>query len=159
MAHVNWTTFSTHSDTEIKGFFGPYRWLSNFHPCTVEFDGLTYPSTENAYQASKIIPEEREVLAECTPNESKKLWKALTKIDASDVEWNARRYEMMKIITLEKYLKHEDLRKMLLDTGEKYLEETNYWGDVYWGVDIKKGGENQLGQLLMNVRKYFRLRY
>ena len=44
----------------INEFSGRYRWLSNFHTCSIVYDGVEYPSTENAYQAAKtIIKEER----------------------------------------------------------------------------------------------------
>ena len=39
----------------------------------------------------------------------------------------------------------------LLETGDVYLEETNTWGDVFWGVCNGKG-ENMLGQVLMLIR-------
>jgi len=32
------------------------------------------------------------------------------------------------------------------------LEETNTWGDKYWGV-CNGEGENQLGKLLMKIRE------
>lgn len=37
----------------IREFNGDYRWLSNFSPCNVTIDGLTYPSVEHAYQSQK----------------------------------------------------------------------------------------------------------
>jgi len=37
----------------IDDFRGPYRWLSNFEPSPVEFDGVIYPTVEHAYQAAK----------------------------------------------------------------------------------------------------------
>ena len=45
---------SFYDSDNIKGFFGGYRWLSNFHVCDVMFEGDLYPSSENAYQAAKI---------------------------------------------------------------------------------------------------------
>ena len=46
-----------------------------------------------------------------------------------------------------------NLARMLIDTGYKHLEERNDWGDVWWGTNEKGIGENNLGQILMNVRK------
>jgi predicted NAD-dependent protein-ADP-ribosyltransferase YbiA (DUF1768 family) len=37
-----------------------------------------------------------------------------------------------------------------------YLEETNHWGDVFWGVDKDKGGKNNLGIILMHIRNIFK---
>jgi predicted NAD-dependent protein-ADP-ribosyltransferase YbiA (DUF1768 family) len=44
-----------------------------------------------------------------------------------------------------------ELSKMLLSTGNKYIEETNTWGDTYWGV-CNGVGENNLGKILMSIR-------
>src|SRR5207247_1025063 len=35
----------------IDSFSGPYRFLSNFWPAEVEFEGIAYPSVEHAYQS------------------------------------------------------------------------------------------------------------
>ena len=38
-----------------------------------------------------------------------------------------------------------------------HLEEGNWWGDIFWGVDKKTGaGENNLGKILMKVREELR---
>jgi len=151
----DWRQYAVHSDTEVKGFFGQYRWLSNFHPAEVEYEGLLYPSTENAYQASKIVIEERSILQKCAPHEAKKIWKNLTKLDKNTEEWDARKLTAMRWVTLSKYRSHDYLMQKLLATKEKYLEERNHWCDTYWGVDIKKGGDNQLGKLLMQLRNHW----
>jgi hypothetical protein len=39
------------TDQEIFGFFGEYRFLSNFFLSTVEFRGITYFHSEGAYVA------------------------------------------------------------------------------------------------------------
>lgn len=47
----------------ITGFFGRYRFLSNFHEQTVVLDGVEYPTNEHAFQAAKTLnPEEREII-------------------------------------------------------------------------------------------------
>ena len=38
---------------KIERFSGDYRFLSNFHPCDITYNGINYKSTENAYQAQK----------------------------------------------------------------------------------------------------------
>src|SRR4051812_21328901 len=39
----------------IAEFQGEYRFLSNFWPATVEFEGIRYPTAEHAYQAAKTL--------------------------------------------------------------------------------------------------------
>lgn len=59
---------------------------------------------------------------------------------------------MMEIV-FNKFIQNRSLKEKLLDTGNKYLEETNWWKDDFWGVDIKIGGKNNLGKILMKVRE------
>jgi hypothetical protein len=137
-----------HSKTAIKGFFGPYRWLSNFHLCSCVFEGVTYPSSENAYQAAKAAPEARVSFYRCAPNEAKQLGR-LVVLDPK--VWTSMRLRVMGQILLSKFTLNMDLQQQLLGTGAKYLEETNWWNDRYWGV-CDGTGENQLGRILMDIR-------
>jgi predicted NAD-dependent protein-ADP-ribosyltransferase YbiA (DUF1768 family) len=50
-------------------------------------------------------------------------------------------------------MRNSDLKEKLLETGDRYLEETNHWKDTTWGVDyISNEGANHLGVILMDVR-------
>src|SRR5438094_4689505 len=42
-----------HDEKKIGGFVEEYRWLSNFFPCRVEWEGRVYGSAEAAYQSGK----------------------------------------------------------------------------------------------------------
>ena len=148
----DWEKVVVHNDVEIKGFFGNFRFLSNFEPCDI----FGYPSVENAYMAAKIVPEERTFFKTCTATEAKKGWRKYTPIDKTAEEWDARKYDIMARLVFEKFLKNKELRQKLLDTGDKYLEEYNWWKDTYWGVDIQKGGQNNLGKILMKVRTFWK---
>lgn len=152
----DWKTYAVHDENNIKGFFGEYRWLSNFHPCKVYFEGLLYPSSENAYQAAKVDVDYRHKMVGISAKESKKDWKKLPRIDASSESWDARKYEVMSVILFEKFYRNKDLRQQLIDTGSKFLEETNHWKDKYWGVDINLGGQNNLGKILTKLRDYWK---
>jgi predicted NAD-dependent protein-ADP-ribosyltransferase YbiA (DUF1768 family) len=43
----------------------------------------------------------------------------------------------------------------LLATGDTYLEETNTWGDIWFGV-CNGIGKNYLGKMLMEIREALR---
>ena len=130
-----------HDENQIKGFFGDYRFLSNFHPGQVFFEGELYPSTENAYQAAKCLNrDERTKFLTCTPSESKKLGRAVSMIE----NWQSIKYDVMSAVVFDKFYRNQDLRAKLLLTKQAYLEETNHWNDVYWGVCNGKG-ENSYG--------------
>lgn len=149
----DWKKYAIHDENNIKGFFGDFRWLSNFGQGPTYYEGLLYPTSENAYQAAKLDPLFRTVMQHCSAAESKRLWKrpAFRRL-YTPAEWEVCKYNVMAVILVDKFFRNPDIRQKLMDTGSKYLEETNHWGDVYWGVDRKKGGENNLGQLLMKIR-------
>jgi predicted NAD-dependent protein-ADP-ribosyltransferase YbiA (DUF1768 family) len=37
-------------------------------------------------------------------------------------------------IVFDKFTRNKSLGDKLLETGDKYLEETNHWHDTCWGV-------------------------
>lgn len=132
----------------IKGFFGDYRWLSNFWPAPVKLDGHVYPTVEHAYQAAKvanIFARDAFKLAK-TPAEAKKLGRYVDLRDG----WEFLKLSYMELLIWRKF-QIPDLQAKLLATGDAYLEETNTWGDVFWGV-CNGFGENHLGKIIMGVR-------
>jgi ribA/ribD-fused uncharacterized protein len=154
-----WEKIATHNDLEIKGFFGEYRFLSNFWPAKVFLDGEEYSSVENAYHAAKYKRELRSYLKTCSPGKAVAFAKETTEGKCSDEEWDNKKLEVMKKLLIQKFdkaLNPENYEKLIW-TGNKYLEETNYWGDTCWGVNKSDAseegdGENNLGKLLMEIR-------
>jgi hypothetical protein len=138
-----------HDEKNVKGFFGDYRFLSNFHVADVYFEGLKYPSTEHAYQAAKSLDENiRKEFLELTCAKAKNKGQEIPMRE----DWDIIKYDVMFSVVYDKFFRHKELRELLLKTGDKYLEETNHWHDVYWGV-CDGIGENNLGKILMQVRK------
>jgi len=139
----------TVTEDSILGFFPPYRFLSNYHVVDVLMpDGLTYPSTENVYQAYKLLSvEERKPFTTCTPGEAKSMGQKV-KLRG---DWEHIKVSVM-LSCLEVKFQNTELRKLLLETSPKYLEETNNWGDKFWGK-VDGQGQNMLGQLLMQIRE------
>lgn len=131
----------------IKKFHGDYRWLSNFWAATVIFDGVEYPTVENAYQAAKTFPIHRRSFIAITPGAAKRLGKCVI----IRPEWESEKLAIMEALVLQKFSRHPELAKKLLATGEALLEEGNRWGDTFWGV-CRGSGENHLGKILMKVR-------
>lgn len=140
------------TDTEILGFFDEYRFLSNFHVAPLVIDEIVYPSSEHAYMAQKTTdPAVRLLISQlATPGQARKYGQTVT----LRPDWDSYRVEAMRVVLLSKF-KDKTLAQLLLDTGDKYLEETNNWKDQFWGV-CGGVGKNMLGRVLMYVRATLR---
>lgn len=136
----------------IDCFDGEYRFLSNFYPCEVVYEGTTYPTTEHAFQAAKTLdPEERKKMAAATtPGNAKRYGRRI----CLRKDWEEIKVSVMKEILIQKFSKPE-LRDMLLATGDEELVEGNTWNDTFWGV-CKGYGGNHLGKILMEIRESIR---
>jgi len=140
----------------IFGFEGEYRFLSNFSPSIVGYDGWLYPTVEHAYQAAKTLnPKQREEIQFCGPA-SKAKW--LGRYVCIRHDWNDTKVQVMEYLLRQKFTGYHDLSLKLYETGDKYLEETNTWNDTFWGVCNGKG-QNVLGNLLMKIRKDIKILY
>lgn len=133
----------------IAGFFGKYRWLSNFWESPIEYDGILCPTVEHAYQMAKCVNnEDRAAVAAATsPAEAKRLGNKFHKYS----DWDRVKVDAMKDLLRRKF-NIPYLRALLLETGDSYLEETNTWNDSFWGV-CNGMGQNKLGELLMEIRQ------
>lgn len=140
------------SDTRILGLFGKYRPLSNFHAQTVEVDTFTYKCSEAAYMAEKTPHDsQKEALQYMSGLEAKRYGQTVTlRSDWEEVKFGA----MLKVLRA-KFTQCDYLKELLLSTGDKYIEETNWWKDTYWGV-CDRHGQNSLGKILMQIRTELR---
>jgi ribA/ribD-fused uncharacterized protein len=138
---------------KIEGFLKyEHMFLSNFHPSLVKLDGQTYHSVEAAYQAAKTedIKLRRQFQGLVSPGKCKRLARKLTLRPG----WDQIKEGVMLDLLRQKF-SEPTLAQRLLATGDAYIEETNYWGDEFWGVYRGKG-LNRLGHLLMQVRDELR---
>jgi ribA/ribD-fused uncharacterized protein len=142
----------------IAEFRGSWRFLSNFWPCAVRYDGALYPSAEHAYQAAKTTdPDMRLYIAQCrTPGEAKRAGRDLPLRPGWD---GPLRTKVMLMVVADKFLRNPELAGWLAATGGARLVEGNTWHDNFWG-DCHCGklsgcslpGRNLLGLLLEGVR-------
>lgn len=146
----------------IRAFEGEHRWLSNFWEVPIELSAFRqrwiFASTEHVFQMAKLehtrldIADQQELFEEVaaleTPGQSKRFGRRIPELDVDS--WNAARDRAMARTLMAKFTQHADLQERLLGLEGYYLEESNHWGDRYWGVDGT--GENRLGELLMELR-------
>lgn len=139
--------------TRIDSFQGKYRFLSNFWPAVVEYEGITYPSVEHAYQASKTMDmgERRRIAEIVEPGDAKRAGRAAKQRP----DWKEVKLRVMEDCVRYKFTHHDELRDKLLATDDAELIEGNTWNDRFWGV-CNGQGENHLGKILMKVRAEIR---
>lgn len=131
----------------IQKFQGQYRWLSNF----CNYNGTT---VEHEYQAAKTNNPDWKcrIMNTRTPGEAKRLGR----VAPMAPNWEFHKLNVM-LELLRKKFRTSPFREWLLETGDEYLQEGNWWGDTFWGVDLRTGeGQNKLGKLIMQVRNELR---
>jgi len=138
----------------ILGFQKHYRWLSNMWPVEFEVNGIKFMSTENAYQASKYSGQREtiEKLAKMPALLTKKFVRDRVLNGWTTEDFDNKKLKFMRLF-LKKKFENPCLRQKLINTGDVHLEETNDWNDTYWGCCPQGVGENNLGKLLMEIRK------
>lgn len=70
-------------------------------------------------------------------------------------DWEAVKDQVMLDALCAKFTQHDDLRVILLGTGDAKLVEHTV-NDSYWGDGGDGSGKNRLGQLLMRLRDELR---
>ena len=66
-------------------------------------------------------------------------------------DWDAVKDNVMRRAVLHKFASHDDLRAVVLATGDDLLVEQAP-RDASWGSGADGRGQNKLGQILMEVR-------
>ena len=70
-------------------------------------------------------------------------------------DWERVKLGIMREVVEAKFRQHDELRTLLLTTGDaKLVEHTT--NDNYWGDGGDGSGENHLGRILMAVREALR---
>ncbi len=138
---------------------GPYKCFSNFYPCEFMFHNKKFNCSEQAFMWMKafIFEDEdtaEEILKETSPYKIKKLGRKVKNFDED--KWDEIRYDIMYQVNMAKYYYNEDLRNILLCTGDSYLFEDSPY-DYIWGVGKTGNGRNLLGKVLMEIRDYYKL--
>ncbi len=133
----------------------PYGAFSNLYRREIEFEGAIYPTTEHAYQAGKARKDSVREWLMNAPSPAL-LAMAAHGLYSWDIQsnWSKVKYERMKQVLRAKFTQHEDLRELLLSTGEARLVEAATVDNLVnrtWG-EVNGKGKNMLGVLLMEVR-------
>ena len=137
----------------------PYGAFSNLYRRAVSFEGREYPTAEHAYQAGKACKEEvREwILNAPSPALAAMAAHGLYTWDIVP-NWSKIKFDRMRDVLRAKFAQHDDLRELLLSTGNTRLVEAGKTDNAVnrtWG-EVNGKGKNMLGVLLMEVREELR---
>ncbi|KAK7611079.1 hypothetical protein BKA81DRAFT_223971 [Phyllosticta paracitricarpa] len=145
----------------------PYGFLSQWYERTFVVDGTPYKCAEMWMMAQKSAcfgdePSRRAILRAPTPRKQKSLGRKVANFDFE--VWEQRKYDVVVQGNMHKFGQAPDLRRQLLETGERELVEASRFDSV-WGIGFDAAtatgnrewwGENLLGKALMEVRMRFR---
>lgn len=133
----------------------PYGELSNFAAYRIKLAGKHWPTSEHYFQAQKFKD----------PALREKIRKAKSPMIAARMgrdrsnplrrDWESAKVGVMTEAVIAKFSQHDDLRELLLGTGDALLVEHTD-NDSYWGDGGDGSGKNMLGQILMRVRERLR---
>jgi hypothetical protein len=137
----------------------PYGAFSNLFRRQIEFEGDVFATSEHAYQAGKARKPEVKIWLMAAPSPAL-LAMAAHGLYYWDIApgWSKTKFDRMRAVLRAKFTQHEDLRDLLLSTGDARLVESatvdnpvnRLWGEVN-GV-----GSNMLGIMLMELREELR---
>ncbi|MAT16386.1 MAG: Swarming motility protein YbiA [Planctomyces sp.] len=130
---------------------GEHGYLSNFSPHRVFLKGKNWPTSEHYFQAQKFAgtPAEEKIRLAITAREAANLGRSRKLTLRRD--WESVKVNIMREAVLAKFSQHDDLRELLLATGDARLIEHTA-NDSFWGDGGDGSGKNWLGRILMEVR-------
>lgn len=133
----------------------PYGCFSNFSPHGIHLQGTEWQTVEHYYQAQKFVGTIDTALipviyAAKTPDKAAALGRDRTR--QVRLDWERVKTQVMREAVLKKFLTHTDIQAILISTGNELIVE-NSPTDYYWGCGEDQTGHNQLGKILMSVRR------
>ncbi|MDX2092821.1 MAG: NADAR family protein [Kofleriaceae bacterium] len=129
-----------------------YGELSNFAPYPITLKGKRWPTSEHFFQAQKFASasDQEEIRNANSPMIAARMGRDRKRKLRRD--WESVKVGVMREAVEAKFREHDDLRALLLSTGDaKLVEHTET--DDYWGDGGDGSGRNELGRILMAVRK------
>ncbi len=150
----------------VTGAYGAWAWateFSNVHTTFAfeepgfELDGGRWANVEAYFQGvkSKGTPDHVAALRAITADPSPESAFRVGRTHAIRPDWEAVKRDVMRAALTAKFTQSDDLRALLLSTGEVPLAQLKP-GDAYWGTGADGRGANSLGALLMELRTSLR---
>ena len=140
---------------EFYSTTGEYGCFSNFSRHSIFLKKKRWPTSEHYFQAQKFAgePDEEEVRTAPKPAQAASMGRDRKRPLRRD--WESVKEQVMLDALRAKFTQHEELKTILLGTGDAKLIEHTV-NDSYWGDGGDGTGKNRLGQLLMKLREELR---
>lgn len=132
-----------------------YGEFSNFSAHSVDLKGKRWPTSEHYFQAQKFVgtAHENEIRKAKSPGDAARMGRDRGRPLRKD--WESVKDGVMLEVVRAKFTQHEQLKTLLLGTGdEELIEHTER--DSYWADGGDGSGKNMLGKILMQVRAELR---
>ena len=160
----------------IVVFFKPdkkFGEFSNWYLKDFYVNGIKYCCMEQYMMAQKALVFEDDynydlIMESTEPSDIKYYGRQVENFN--DDIWNKVKYEIIKQGLFNKFNQNEDLKKLLINTNDKFIGECNKF-DLVWGTGLtvydminneydldKLPGQNLLGKALMEVREELKTR-
>jgi ribA/ribD-fused uncharacterized protein len=132
-----------------------YGCFSNFSAHPFKLKGKIWKTSEHYFQAQKFAgtEHEEEIRMIDSPMVAARAGRSRQRPLRED--WEVVKDDVMREAIRAKFTQHEDLRKILLETGDAILVEHTA-NDRYWADGGDGSGLNMLGKLLMELREQLR---
>jgi N-glycosidase YbiA len=132
-----------------------YGEFSNFARYPIQLKGKQWPTSEHYFQAQKFaeVRDQDEIRRASTPMLAAQFGRDRKRKLRRD--WESVKLGVMREAVEAKFRQHDELRALLLSTGDaKLVEHTE--NDDFWGDGGDGRGRNELGRILMSVRDRLR---
>ena len=129
----------------------PYGCFSNFSKHSFQIDGMPWQTVEHYFQAQKFPGTAQEEAIRLAPAPMLAKQMGNSRDFPLRPDWNEVKDDVMRRAVRAKFEQHDDIRAVLLGTGEEELVEA-VPNDYYWGCGAAGTGKNKLGLILMEVR-------
>ena len=132
-----------------------YGEFSNFAPYAITLKRKRWPTSEHYFQAQKFPGTEHEGLIRKAKSPMIAARMGRDRRRPLRRDWESVKDSIMRDAVLAKFTQHEELRELLMGTGDaKLVEHTT--NDSYWGDGGDGSGRNMLGIILMEIREHLR---
>jgi ribA/ribD-fused uncharacterized protein len=154
----HWRIESVSKQQAVINFYSvsdEYGEFSNFAPYPIRLNNKLWPTSEHYFQAQKFRDDahQEEIRNLKSPMVAARMGRSRKRPLRKD--WESVKVQVMREAVLAKFTQHDDLRALLLSTGEANLVE-HTTNDPYWEDGGDGSGKNMLGRILMEIREQAR---